>query len=105
MSNTSGVPTITQRLRQLDRRVLRENTPIDAAKWAKSVGRWRIQLGIAIFAALTIPFNLAVGNTWFSMALLPTVLISAFQAGRMCAEHERLIGKRTFGGRLRPPGV
>lgn len=84
---------------------MREDKPIDAAKWKKAVGRWRLQLGLAIFAALTIPFNLALGNRWFAVALLPTVLLSAFQAGRMYAEHERLIGKRTFGGRPRPPGL
>lgn len=99
------MPTVAQRLRQLDRRVLREGTPIDAAKWAKAAKRWRLQLGLGIITAAIIPLNVAVGNKWFGMALLPTVLIVTFQAGRMCAEHERLTGKRTFGGRPRPPGI
>ncbi len=77
---------------------------MDAATWTKAMGRWKLQLGVAIFVAATIPFNVAVGNRWFGMFQLPLVLISAFQAGRMCAEHERSIGKRTFGGRPRPPG-
>ena len=97
------VPTITQRLRELDRRVLRENTPMDAAQWTSAMGRWKLQLGVAIFVAATIPLNVAVGNRWFGMFVLPVALGSAFQAGRMSAEYERAIGKRTFGGRLRPP--
>lgn len=69
------------------------------------MGRWRWQLGAAIFVVATIPFNVAVGNRWLGLFLLPMVLVSAFQAGRMYAEYERAIGKRTFGGRARPPGI
>lgn len=78
---------------------------MDAEKWAKLVGRWRLQLGVTIFVAATIPFNIAVGNKWLAMVLLPTVVTSAFTAGRLYAEYERFTGKRTMGRKLRPPGL
>ena len=99
------MPTLSQRLRELDRRVLREPSLTDAAGWTKAMSRWKLQLAAALLAAATIPFNLAVGNRWISLIALPTVLLLTFQAGRMHTEYERATGKRTFMGKIRPPGI
>src|SRR5687768_10267254 len=99
------MPTLSQRLRELDRRVLRESSLTDAAGWTKAMSQWKLQLGMACFLAAMIVFNVAAGNTWSSALLLPTVLFLAFQAGRMHAEYERATGKRTFMGKVRPPGI
>lgn len=99
------MPTLGQRLRHLDRRVLREDNLVDAAGWAKAMGRWKLQLALAIFISALIALNIAVGNPWLGLLLLPTAIFSAFLAGRMLTEYERAIGKRTFMGKARPPSV
>ena len=99
------MPTLRQRLRDLDRRVLREDSLVDAAGWTKAMGRWKLQLGLALFMSALIALQILVGNPWVGLLLLPTVLFSAFLAGRMFAEYERAIGKQTFMGKLRPPGM
>ena len=99
------MPTLSQRLRELDRRVLREAALSDAAGWTRAMSRWKLQLGVGVLLAAVVAMNMLLGNAWSGLVLLPMVLISTFQAGRMHAEYERALGKPTFMGKARPPGV
>lgn len=99
------MPTLSQRLRELDRRVLRETALTDAAGWTKAMSRWKLQLGVGICLSVVIAVNVLLGNVWSGLMLLPMVLTSSFLAGSMRTEYERAIGKGTFMGKVRPPGI
>ena len=69
------------------------------------MSRWKLLMGAGLFTAVAAVFNIFVGNRWVAVCLLPSVLTTTFQAGRMLNEYERSLGKRTFGRLVRPPGI
>jgi hypothetical protein len=99
---SSVMAKISQRLRELDRRVLREQKLNTAEGWLKTMSRWRLQLGTSIFLGAVEVFNIFVGNPLSSAMLVPLLLLTAFQAGAIRTEYERCLGKGTFMGRERP---
>jgi len=69
------------------------------------MSRWRWMLGSTILMAAAVAFNVLVSNKASTIILLPMIVLSAFQAGRMRTEHERCQGIPTFMGRRRPEGL
>jgi hypothetical protein len=97
--------SVSQRLRELDRKVLREEKLQDADGWRKAMSRWRWMLGSTVFMTGVVAFNVLVGNKPSSIILLPMIVLTAFQAGRVRTEHERCQGSTTFMGKRRPQGL
>ena len=97
--------SVARRLREPDRRVLREDRELTPEQWRRMAGRWRsagvllvvTTLGlIALAAALDVPTAL-----YFSV---PSLLFSAFQVGYLKSEDDRLRG-RPLMRRRRPDGI
>jgi hypothetical protein len=99
--------SISERLRRIDRVVLREDRLRTVDGWTRATGRWRVQLGVAVLLSV-----LMVVQAWVlfddsrpALFMLPLVVVLSYQAGRMRGEHDRVTGERTFMARVRPPGV
>ncbi len=103
----AAVSELSQRLRRLDRRVLREDRLESPAGWAKAMGRWRWTLALAIFYACGVGLAQLFwpGREPGLLLLLPGSVGMAFMAGQMRAEHGRINGDSRIAGKRRPPGV
>jgi hypothetical protein len=99
------MPTLQQRLRELDRKVLREQDLTTPEGWLRTMRRWRWMLaGVGLLFALTC-VNLATGDDRGVYTLIPLMVIGAFQAGATYAEHQRCTHPDRFMGRRRPDGL
>lgn len=97
--------SVSQRLRKLDRKVLREQSLQDADGWRKAMSRWRWMVGSTVFLTAVVALDVLAGNKPSSIILLPMLVFTAFQAGRVRTEHERCQGSTTFMGKRRPEGL
>ncbi len=94
---------LRQRLRDLDRRVLREDVRRTPEQWRRQMARWWWVLGGAVLMvvadlALALRYDRHGGGP-----LLISCLVLAHQSGRMKAEHERITGRDAW-ARVRPLG-
>ena len=97
---------MTQRLRDLDRRVLREQDLTTADGWKREMSRWPWYLGVAGFAALISAVEaLAFNDHALLPAFVPPIILMAFRAGQAKSEHDRLMGSDRVLGHRRPPGL
>jgi hypothetical protein len=92
---------LMQRLRELDRKVLRDDVRRTPEQWQRFVRRWWWPLaGLAVAIVGDLAVRSAVGG--YGNAGLPLLcVLFAFQAGRLKAEHDRLEGRDPF-ARIRP---
>lgn len=99
--------TITQRLRNLDRRagVYKQATP---AQWRRMARAWRTGIGGACFLALMI-VGISIIVPEAAAAVTPMAFLAvylAFQAGQMKVEDDRLRGVvDRVAGHRRPDGL
>lgn len=99
------VPTVSQRLRELDRRVLREQDLRTVDGWRKEMSRWRWSLASAGALGTLAVLGLFDGNRIVGAALMPQVVLTAFRAGQQKVEHDRVSGSGRVLGGHRPPGA
>jgi hypothetical protein len=96
--------TLMQRLRDLDRKVLREYRWEDPAFCAKHAARWWRLYLLASVLGIGAAVEAVYGYYGF-IGLVGGAVGLAFQAGMLRAEHERIKNPNTFMGRRRPPGL
>ena len=98
------VPTVSQRLRELDRRVLREQDLRTVDGWRKEMSRWRWSLASAgALGTLVVILGLFDEDRIVAAALMPQVVLTVFRAGQQKVEHDRINGRGRVLGRHRPP--
>src|SRR3954465_833708 len=108
------MPTLVRRLLDFDRALYSRLTTVEG--WTKAMSAWRWALGCACVIAACLTAGLALTavsrkvsllNVVPSALALSVVVLSAFRAGQMKVEYERITGKGegTVMGRRRPTGV
>ena len=98
------MPTLNQRLRELDRRVLREDRLATPEGWRREMSRWWLWVAAAgVAGAVALVGDLMDGDVLAVYVLMAGMW--AFRAGQQKAEHDRLTGRDRLLGRRRPPGV
>jgi hypothetical protein len=97
---------IAQRLRDLDNRVLGYDKRVALLRteegWRKTASRWRLLAVLAVLELAVVVVSV-VFDTGSFVALVGLGGITAFQAGSLKAEDDRLHGRGMY--RYLPPGL
>ena len=96
--------TISQRLRDLDRKVGREDYRRTPEEWRKAMSRWWLLIALAVSQGIVglVGATLLGAPAAVAFSGLPVVAVyMSFQAGRMKAEHDRATGRDAW-ARIRP---